>query len=119
MRHPGPRRDLGRHPLVGQVFYPGLGAVISFTTGDAERSRRVVEAARLFTIAVSFGGVGSVISLPCRMSHASTPAEVRERHALPPDLVRISVGIEDVEDLVEDLDAAFEAAAREEQLAYG
>jgi cystathionine beta-lyase len=97
---------LRSHPSVDEVFYPGLGAVLSFTTGDAELSRRVAEATRLFTIAVSFGGVGSVISLPCRMSHASTPPEVRARYALPADLVRISVGIEDVEDLVEDLDAA-------------
>ena len=101
------RRDVER------VLYPGAGAVVSFTTGDAELSRRIVEAARLFTIAVSFGGVGSVASLPCRMSHASTPPEVRERHALPEDLVRLSVGIEDVDDLVDDLDAAFrEAGAR-------
>jgi cystathionine beta-lyase len=100
----GGRRDVER------VLYPGAGAVVSFTTGDAERSRRIVEAARLFTIAVSFGGVGSVASLPCRMSHASTPPEVRERHALPEDLVRLSVGIEDVDDLVDDLDAAFREA---------
>jgi cystathionine beta-lyase len=103
----GGRRDVER------VLYPGAGAVVSFTTGDAELSRRIVEAARLFTIAVSFGGVGSVASLPCRMSHASTPPEVRERHALPEDLVRLSVGIEDVDDLVDDLDAAFyEAGVR-------
>jgi cystathionine beta-lyase len=94
---------LGAHPAVERVFYPGAGAVISFTTGDAELSRRVAEAAELFAIAVSFGGVSSVISLPCRMSHASTPPEVRERHALPEDLVRLSVGIEDAEDLVGDL----------------
>jgi cystathionine beta-lyase len=100
----GGRRDVER------VLYPGAGAVVSFTTGDRELSRRIVEAARLFTIAVSFGGVGSVASLPCRMSHASTPPEVRERHALPEDLVRLSVGIEDVDDLVDDLDAAFREA---------
>jgi cystathionine beta-lyase len=101
---------LEAHASVERVFYPGLGSVISFTTGDAERSRAVVESTELFDVAVSFGGVGSVISLPCRMSHASTPPEVRERYALPADLVRISIGIEDADDLLEDLGRALEVA---------
>src|SRR5262249_23044421 len=119
---------LARHPAVNQVYYPGLadhprheihrsqsqgdGAVISFTTGDVEVSRQVVEATQLFDIAVSFGSVGSTISLPCRMSHASIPQALRDRLAPPPDLVRISVGIEDVDDLIEDLTQAFALAAR-------
>ena len=94
---------LAGHPGVREVFYPGMGAVISFTTGDADLSRRIVEATRLFTIAVSFGSVGSSISLPCRMSHASVPPELRERLGPPPDLVRLSIGIEDVDDLQADL----------------
>ena len=101
------------HPDTRQVFYPGLGPVVSFTTGDPELSRRLVEAARLFTIAVSFGSVASSISLPCHMSHASVPAELRDRLAPPPDLVRLSVGIEDPEDLLDDLRQAFAAAAIE------
>jgi cystathionine beta-lyase len=117
---------LARHPAVDRVYYPGLvdhpgrqiqqqqstgnGAVISFTTGDADLSRRIVEATRLFEIAVSFGSVGSVITLPCRMSHASIPAALKEKLAPPTDLVRISVGIEDVGDLIEDLQQAFTAA---------
>ncbi len=117
---------LAGHPLVREVFFPALaapaareiherqasgpGAVISFTTGDAELSRRIVEAARLFTIAVSFGSIGSSISLPSRMSHASVPAELRGRLGPPPDLVRLSVGIEDVDDLMADLEQAFAAA---------
>jgi len=121
---------LSRHPAVNRVYYPGLanhpgheihrnqskgdGAVISFTTGDVEVSRQVVEATRLFDIAVSFGSVGSTISLPCRMSHASIPQALRDRLAPPPDLVRISVGIEDVDDLIEDLSQAFAQAARRE-----
>ncbi len=119
---------LSRRPEVDRVYYPGLadhpgheihrrqskgdGAVISFTTGDAELSRQVVEATQLFDIAVSFGSVGSTISLPCRMSHASIPQALRDRLAPPPDLARISVGIEDVDDLIEDLSRAFELAAR-------
>ncbi|MER3429366.1 MAG: cystathionine gamma-synthase [Pyrinomonas sp.] len=119
---------LSRHKAVKRVFYPGLGthpgrevhrrqatgngAVISFTTGDAELSRRVAESARLFAIAVSFGSVNSSISLPCYMSHASVPEDLRAQLGPPADLVRISVGIEDVEDLIEDLDRAFTIAAR-------
>jgi cystathionine beta-lyase len=122
---------LARHAAVKKVFYPGLtdhpghkvhrgqstgdGAVVSFTTGDAELSARVVEATRLFTIAVSFGSVGSTISLPCHMSHASIPATLRDRLAPPKDLVRISVGIEDADDLLEDLDQAFAASVTRER----
>jgi len=118
---------LAAHPAVDRVYYPGLatheglavhrrqasadGAVVSFTTGDAERSRRLVEATRLFDLAVSFGSVASAISLPCRMSHASVPAELRERLAPPPDLVRLAIGIEAAEDLWEDLAQALEASA--------
>ena len=67
-----------------------------------------MEAARLFAIAVSFGSVGSSISLPCRMSHASIPDELRGRLGPPPDLVRLSVGIEDADDLIADLFQAIE-----------
>jgi len=94
-------------PATRQVFYPGLGPVVSFSTGDPERSRRLVEAVRLFTIAVSFGSIASSISLPCHMSHASVPAELRDRLAPPPDLVRLSIGIEDPDDLLDDLRRAF------------
>jgi cystathionine beta-lyase len=120
------------HPDIQQVYYPGLsghvgsevhrqqsqgdGAVVSFTTGDREFSRRLVEATKLFKIAVSFGSVGSTISLPCQMSHASIPASLRSRLAPPPDLVRISVGVEDVFDLIDDLAHAFTAAAQLVQL---
>ena len=116
---------LASHPQVTRVFYPGLethpgyqihrrqsdgdGAVVSFTTGDPSYSVRVTEAARLFRIAVSFGSVGSTISLPCRMSHASIPAALRGQLAPPEDLIRLSVGIEDVDDLIEDLETALKA----------
>src|SRR5262249_8342601 len=113
-------------PEVVRVYYPGLanhpgrcihrgqstgdGAVISFTTGDVALSRQVVETTQLFDIAVSFGSIGSTLSLPCRMSHASIPHALRDRLAPPPDLVRLSVGIEDVDDLIEDLSQAFAVA---------
>lgn len=117
---------LASRPEVERVYYPGLeghpgrdvqrsqargaGAVLSFTTGDAELSRRFVESVRLFDIAVSFGSVHSSVSLPCHMSHASIPPSARARLAPPPDLVRVSVGIEDAEDLLTDLEQAFHAA---------
>lgn len=110
---------------VQQVFYPGLpectgyelqrqqargaGAVLSFTTGDLSRSRALAEHTQLFHITVSFGSVNSSISLPGTMSHASLPAELRAARALPRDLVRVSVGIEDEEDLLTDLASALHA----------
>ena len=100
-------RFLQQRAEVTEVFYPGLGAVISFTTGDENLSCEIVETTRLFKVAVSFGSVGSTISLPCRMSHASIPGPLRDRLAPPADLVRLSVGIEDADDLIEDLERAF------------
>jgi cysteine-S-conjugate beta-lyase len=117
---------------ISRVYYPGLethegyqihrrqsegdGAVVSFVTADAEFSARVVEATRLFRIAVSFGSVGSTISLPCRMSHASIPLSLRGRLGPPDDLVRLSVGIEDVDDLIEDLGQALKAGRKGERV---
>jgi cystathionine beta-lyase len=121
-------RFLESQPAVRRVYHPSLvnhpgheihrrqsegdGAVVSFTTGDAELSASIIEATKLFTIAVSFGSVGSTISLPFRMSHASIPEALKGRLAPPADLVRISVGIEDVDDLQDDLDQAFTSAGR-------
>lgn len=113
-------RFLSSHKAIKAVYYPGLkshsghdihraqstgdGCLISFETGDWELSRRIVEETRLFTIAVSFGSISSTISLPCKMSHASIPVETRKKRALPEDLTRISVGLEDGSDLIADID---------------
>ncbi|AQL01678.1 Cystathionine beta-lyase, chloroplastic [Zea mays] len=113
---------LASHPRVKQVNYAGLpdhpgralhysqakgaGSVLSFLTGSLALSKHVVETTKYFSVTVSFGSVKSLISLPCFMSHASIPASVREERGLTDDLVRISVGIEDVEDLIADLDRA-------------
>jgi len=104
------RRD---HPgaAVHRRQAAGPGTVLSFETGSLSRSRGVVEATRLFHTAVSFGGAASAISLPCCMSHAAIPAAVREQRALPPDLVRVSVGLEAADDLIDDLAAAFESTS--------
>jgi cystathionine beta-lyase len=120
---------LDSHPAVDRVYYPGLanarqlaihraqssgdGAVLSFATGDPEFSRTIVEATKLFAITVSFGGVNSTISLPNYMSHASIPAHLRQQKSIPADLVRISVGAEDVDDLIDDLSQALEIASRQ------
>jgi cystathionine beta-lyase len=119
---------LERHPLVRRVYYPGLeshpdrdihnaqargfGSVFSFETGSLELSRQIVEAARIFNITVSFGSINSSLSLPSRMSHASVPDELRKRQSVPMDLVRVSVGIEDAEDLIADMEQAFATAAQ-------
>ncbi|GFY96142.1 cystathionine beta-lyase [Actinidia rufa] len=113
---------LSAHPKVKKVNYAGLpdhpgrslhfsqakgaGSVISFLTGSLALSKHVVETTKYFSITVSFGSVKSLISLPCFMSHASIPAAVREARGLTEDLVRISVGIEDANDLISDLDNA-------------
>ena len=117
---------LNEHPAVQRVYFPGLanhprhdlhakqargtGAVISFETGSFDLSKQIAEATQLFQISVSFGSVNSSISLPGCMSHASIPAEVRQARSFPTDLVRLSVGIEDVEDLIGDLDQAIQIA---------
>lgn len=88
----------------------GTGAVISFTTGSVEFSRRLVDACRIFKTTVSFGSVNSLCEMPCTMSHASIPSEKR---TLPEDLVRLSVGIEDADDLIADLEHAVKVAAGE------
>jgi len=117
---------LAGHSGVKRVHYPSLlekrsfaihvrqargnGAVVSFETGSLEASRQVVEALKLFPITVSFGGLQSSVSLPGRMSHASVPANVAAQRQLPADLVRLSVGIEDADDLIADLAEALEIA---------
>ncbi|KAI0848107.1 cystathionine beta-l [Daldinia vernicosa] len=84
----------------------GAGAVLSFETGDVALSERIVEAAKLYGISVSFGCVNSLISMPCRMSHASIDAKTRKERQMPEDIIRLCVGIEDVHDLVDDLSRA-------------
>jgi len=108
VRYPGLRGDPGYARLRAQSR--GAGAVVSFETGSLDASARLVESLRLFSTTVSFGSVHSSASLPCRMSHAAIPAEVRRARRLPEDLVRLSLGLEDPEDLVEDLEQALAAA---------
>jgi len=89
----------------------GPGTLISFETGCARFSRRLMDACRIFKITVSFGSVHSLCEMPCEMSHASIPKDYNQ---LPPDLVRLSIGIEDWRDLQADLDQAFALAAQDD-----
>eukprot|EP00249_Psilotum_nudum_P005678 c19111_g1_i1 orf=214-1689(+) len=104
---------LASHPQIEQAT--GAGSVLSFTTGSLAISKYIAENTKLFSIAVSFGSVKSLISLPCFMSHASIPTEVRKARGLNEDLVRLSVGIEDADDLIADLDQAIRNAPKNSQ----
>jgi cystathionine beta-lyase len=117
---------LVQHPAVKRIHHPSIadaesrrihrqqargdGSIICFETGNPELSRTLAEATRIFAITVSFGSVNSSISLPHCMSHSSIPQELRAQCQFPADLVRLSVGIEDAEDLVADLGQAFAVA---------
>jgi cystathionine beta-lyase/cystathionine gamma-synthase len=113
---------LEAHAKVKRVLYPGLlshpqhevakrqqrgfGAMISFDLGSLEAARRLLNNVRLCSLAESLGGVETLISHPAMMTHASIPADMREQIGITDGLVRLSVGIEDVEDLIADLDQA-------------
>ena len=116
---------LKAHPKVGRVLYPGLpehpghaiasrqmtgfGGMISFDLGSEGAARRLLDRVRLCALGESLGGVETLISYPATMSHASVEPAERERRGITPGLVRLSVGIEDVADILADLDAALEA----------
>jgi cystathionine beta-lyase/cystathionine gamma-synthase len=113
---------LAKHPKLERVLYPGLsghpghelhlrqaagfGGMIAFDTGSLERGAAVLPRTKIFALAESLGGVESLISHPATMTHASVPREEREKVGLTDGLVRISVGIEDVDDLLLDLEQA-------------
>ncbi|HEV8591516.1 MAG TPA: PLP-dependent aspartate aminotransferase family protein, partial [Pyrinomonadaceae bacterium] len=113
---------LAEHPKVQKVYYPGLvshpqhelakrqqtgfGGMVAFETGSLENAKRVLENVKLCTLGESLGGVESLISHPATMTHASVPVETRTRLGITDGLVRVSVGIEDIEDIIEDLDQA-------------
>ncbi|QQS34034.1 MAG: cystathionine gamma-synthase [Acidobacteriota bacterium] len=113
---------LAEHPRVEKVYYPGLashpqhelakqqqsgfGGMVSFDTGSLESARKVLESVKLCTLGESLGGVESLISHPATMTHASVPAEARQQLGITDGLVRVSVGIEDADDILADLDQA-------------
>ncbi|HIL56952.1 MAG TPA: cystathionine gamma-synthase, partial [Rhodothermales bacterium] len=120
-------RFLRDHPKVGHVRYPGFedhpghalaakqmrrfGGMVSFTLEDdaIETAIRVMQGTRVFALAESLGGVESLVSHPASMTHGSIPAEVRQKAGLPDSLIRLSVGVEEEADLLQDLDRALSA----------
>ena len=113
---------LAKHPRVEKVFYPGLpdhpqhelakrqmsgfGALITFETGSLTRANDVLKRVRVCTLGESLGGVETLISHPATMTHAALGEEGRRKIGITDGMVRISVGIEDVEDLIGDLEQA-------------
>jgi cystathionine beta-lyase/cystathionine gamma-synthase len=113
---------LDGHVEIQSVLYPGLethpqhelagrqmrdfGSMVSVKLGSEERARRFAAGTRIFSLAESLGGVESLISIPAAMTHASVPEQKRREIGLTSDLVRLSVGIEDVQDVLDDLSAA-------------
>lgn len=121
-------RHLQNHPAVAKVHWPGFedhpghdvaarqmhdfGGMVAFTlaNNDLETAKQVVASTKVFTLAESLGGVESLIGHPATMTHASIPKEVREKTGVTDGLIRLSVGIEDVADLIDDLDQALNQA---------
>src|ERR687885_668677 len=117
---------LEEHPKVRKLYYPGslshrqhelakrqqkgFGGMVSFDVGSLEAARTVLESVKLCTLAESLGGVETLISHPATMTHASVLPETRARLGITDGLVRISVGIEDTDDIIEDLDQALKRA---------
>lgn len=113
---------LEKHPKVNRVIYPGLkshpqhelakkqmrgfGGIVSFEIDDHEKAKQIVSRFKIFTLAESLGGVESLVCHPATMTHASIPKEIREKNGLTDGIIRLSIGIEDVEDLLEDLNQA-------------
>jgi cystathionine beta-lyase len=115
---------LEQHPGVKRVYYTGLpsheghhlqdtqasghGAVLSFDVGSNEKAKRILSRVRLPIVAVSLGAVESILSYPAMMSHAAMPPEVRNKHGITDGLLRLSVGLENADDLIDDLAKALE-----------
>lgn len=117
---------LETHPKVERVIYPGLkshpqhaiakkqmlgfgGMITFFLKGDIKKSSKFLSTVKLFALAESLGGVESLIEHPAIMTHASIPKAVREKIGIKDNLIRLSVGIENVNDLIDDLEAAFQS----------
>src|SRR5258706_13404220 len=116
------------HPKVRKIYYPGspshkqhelakrqqkgFGSMVSFDVGSLEAARLVLESTRLCTLAESLGGVETLVCHPATMTHASVAPEVRERLGITDGMVRISVGIEDTDDIIADIDQALSAVRK-------
>lgn len=130
-RHVGNAEKVARflkdHPAVDRVYYPGLpdaqgydinyrqakngGVMISFVLDDRHDYRKFVASLKLIALAESLGGVESLVCHPATMTHASIPKEIREKVGITDNLIRLSTGIEHIDDLLADLEQAIEASA--------
>lgn len=115
---------LDNHPKVKKVYYPGLkthpghelskkqargfGGILSFEIREKEQIDDILSRFKIFKLAVSLGAVESLVSVPARMTHATLPKELQEELGISDGLIRISIGIEDVEDLIDDLELALQ-----------
>ena len=99
---------LEQSPAVKEVLYTGRGGMISFKVADEKRIPHILNTLKVFSFAESLGGVESLITYPTTQTHADIPAEVRHSYGLTDDLLRLSIGIEDARDLIEDLRQALE-----------
>jgi len=113
---------LDNHEKIETVYYPGLpshkgreihfrqadgaGAVLSFKTKETQMAAQFMKKVKLAAVAVSLGGVETIVSYPVKMSHAAIPKEERERLGITDNLIRVSLGLEDIEDLIEDFNNA-------------
>ena len=118
--------DLQKSPAVSKVYYPGLesdsgyevnsrqaragGGMISFELAEGYDHRKFLSSTKIIALAESLGGVESLVCHPASMTHASIPKDIREKVGITDGLIRLSVGIEDKDDLVEDIEQALEAS---------
>jgi len=113
---------LKSHPqnALARAQMSGGGGMVTFEVeGTGEDARRVSEAMRLFSLAPSLGGVESLVSLPMTTSHAMIPVEDRLKMGVSDQMVRLSVGIENAEDLIADLERALQAVGARESVTVG
>ena len=118
---------LSSHPLVEKVLYPGLpshpqhelakrqmlgfsGMVSFYINGGRDEARKFLQTVKIFALAESLGGFESLVESPSLMTHLSVPEEMRKEIGITDNLIRISVGLEDVKDLIEDIDQALKAS---------
>jgi Cystathionine beta-lyases/cystathionine gamma-synthases len=94
------------HPKVKEVYYPGFGGMLSVRFFNGDDALKFVRNLKIFSVAESLGGVESLVSIPALMTHASLPQEERIKRGIDESLVRISVGVEDPDDLLEDIKSA-------------
>lgn len=103
---------LNEHPMVTKTYYPGRSGMLSFEIIDEKLVSPFLKALKLFTFAESLGGVESFLTYPATQTHMDIPQEVREKYGLSNRLLRASIGVEHHEDIIADLEQAFQAVSK-------